>query len=157
MRFVVTTKIGSASAAEKIDKRCRPVIIQSLGYTDIPYYCWFIVVLEIFSSVPARIKSKNQFNEFTAIFQLLGIDKAGQDGFNNGILRAKFVKMCFAKSIVLSYQVDTPYEASAEVSINPFDKDLHIHWPNLCSYILSDRDRDGISFSSFAKVHGLKN
>jgi dTDP-4-dehydrorhamnose 3,5-epimerase len=56
---------------------------------------------------------------------------------------------------ILSYQVDTPYEASAEVSINPFDKDLHIHWPNLCNYILSDRDKDGISFSSFASVNGF--
>lgn len=60
-----------------------------------------------------------------------------------------------SENCIVSYQVDNPYVASAEVSINPFDKDLQIHWPNLDNYILSDRDKSGISFSTFATVNGL--
>ena len=46
-----------------------------------------------------------------------------------------------SENCIVSYQVDSPYVASAEVSINPFDKDLQIHWPNLDNYILSARDK----------------
>ena len=62
-----------------------------------------------------------------------------------------------SENCIVSYQVDTPYNAAAQASIDPFDKDLHIHWPNLDNYILSDRDKSGISFSAFATINGLKN
>lgn len=49
---------------------------------------------------------------------------------------------------IFSYKCDNYYEPKEEVTINCFDKTLHINWGKL-DFILSNKDQNGIDFSTF--------
>ena len=62
-------------------------------------------------------------------------------GFAHGFLTLE-------DNTIFSYKCDNYYNPKEEISINCFDKTLNINW-NKGEFILSNKDKNGIDFSTF--------